>query len=1102
MGATSTGQAQAVGGVAVTGALIVEGGVRVTAPSTAARTGYREQVRRISPQHLHGRAEELAALAAFCTEPGEHSYRWLRGPAWAGKSALLSWFVLHPPEGVHVVPFFITGRFSGQNDRTGFCDVVMEQLAAFLGQPLPAPVTDATREGHVLSLIREAAHVCQEKGTRLVLVVDGLDEDHGVTARPESYSIAALLPSRPEAGLRVIVAGRSHPPLPADVPDDHPLRDPGVVRDLSVSPHAEAVRVDAERELQRLAEAPGLEREILGLLTAADGGLTERDLAELTGASAYTVGRHIRTVSGRTFTSLLSTWTKEEVYVLGHDELRSTALRMLGSVSVARDRERIHRWADGYRADGWPARTPEYLLHGYFRTLRDAGDLPRVAAHATDAARHNRMLHVTGGDAAAFAEIKVAQELILGEGDPDLLAMARLAVHHDALKARNDDIPVTLPALWAALGAPERAEALLNGIVVAERHSRALLSLLETYLTAGDLVRARALAETATRAGVRARALADVAKALCSAGDLAAAEDVAMLVEDPRQQVSTLSDVVRTAVRTGDSVRARRLVERAERGALNVITAKHRAAAIRSVAESLACLGEHARALSLVRTIPSPFHRGRALGNLALTVTLAGDLARWEALSAEAEAIAHALPQPSAARLLSSLARTAVRAGQPERAKDLAQEATRLAQGLENPAERATVLVPVVMAVSAAGDPGLARLLTQSISVPDRRVWALVQLVKGGALSLPECVVELRRAGSASVSQGELVAVARVAAVDMEEPALAEAIAREVRSPARRLHLLLELARKYAIDGALDRAHTLRAQAEVISRSLLDPQEQIEAIVGTAHLDALLGQGDRARQLAETAEARLRDGTSDAGRQSRALLGLARTLLAMGDVERTRALGRQAMALADGIGQPGQREQVHSELISLALTLGDLDWAGLIAQGHRHPYQRAKDLVRIARALAEAGAQDRCLRVAADIGSLADTLPLHGERSAVLTELTKILTLLGHHERAEEAAHKIPDLQQRARVFVELAKHTEERHTKRLLARVLAMTGWAEPLADVALMAPSVVQAVADEQLTTSSDRPRGREPADQHAGGSVPHRHVSEPSAYPGAAS
>ncbi|MFF3646678.1 hypothetical protein [Streptomyces sp. NPDC002564] len=1070
--ATGTGHARAVGGVAVSGALIVDGGITVTAPGHVARTGYPEQIRRIAPPCLRERTEELAALAAFCTGAEESSYLWLRGPAWAGKSALLSWFALHPPEGVHLVPFFVTGRFAGQNDRIGFCDVVMEQLAAFLGRPMPAQVTDATREGHLLSLLDEAARACRASARRLVLVVDGLDEDQGVTALPESYSIAALLPARPPAGLRVIVAGRPHPPLPADVPDGHPLRDPRVVRDLPVSPHAEAVRADAERELQRLADAPGLEREILGLITAADGGLSEQDLAELTGASPYTVGRHIRSVPGRTFSSLLSPWAKEEVYVLGHDELRSTALRVLGDRGVAGHRERLHQWSDDYRKQGWPARTPEFLLHGYFRALRIANDLPRMVAGATDTGRHNRMLQVTGGDAAAFAEVTAAQEMILGQQDPDLLAMARLALHHDALKARNDHVPVGLAALWAALGSPERAEAVLHSIVVPDRHNRALLALVETLLASGDLSRAHALAGTAGQAGVRARVLADVAKARCAVGDLAGAEAVVLSVDDPRQTVSALSDLVEASIAAGDPARARRLAERAERSALSIAKPSHKAAAIRSVAVSLAHLGEHAHALDLVRTVPDPFRRAQALNILALAAAVAGDPARWEALSAEAEAIASALPQPAArARIVAELARTAARAGRREHAGVLSQEASALAQGPLTSSERSVVLVRVVMAVCDAGDLELARLLARSVSVPDRRIRALLQLVKGGAISAQECVAELPAVSG--VREGELVALVRVAAVDMEQPDLAEALAALIRTPVRRLHLLLDLARKYAVDGAHDRAHKLRARAEELSRSLLGPQDQIDALVGLAHLDALLGHDERAHRLAETAETRFRDPTGNACQQGLALLNLARTLMAMGDAERAKGLGHQAAALTHGAQRTGEQAQIHSELIDLALALHDHDWAVALAREVQDLHRRTSALGRVARSRAEAGDRNRCLDLVRDIESLVGLLRQE-QRSRVLVDLTTTLTLLGRHGHAEEAAHGIPDPQLRVRALLELAKHTDAPHTRRLLAQVLGTAGWAEHLASVALVEPSVVQGIADDQLAVSPAAPHG----------------------------
>ncbi|ETA00363.1 hypothetical protein ThrDRAFT_04731 [Frankia casuarinae] len=125
----------------------------------------------------------------------------------------MSWLVLHPLPGVRVVSFFITARYASQNDRIAFTDLVIEQLCDLLGVSLP-PLTDATRDTHFLGLLTRAAERCDAYGERLVLVVDGLDEDAGVRG-PAGHSIAALLPAAPPAGMRIIlVAGRVNPPVP------------------------------------------------------------------------------------------------------------------------------------------------------------------------------------------------------------------------------------------------------------------------------------------------------------------------------------------------------------------------------------------------------------------------------------------------------------------------------------------------------------------------------------------------------------------------------------------------------------------------------------------------------------------------------------------------------------------------------------------------------------------------------------------------------------------------------------------------------------------------------------------------------------------------
>ncbi|MBS2531252.1 hypothetical protein KGQ20_00540 [Catenulispora sp. NF23] len=114
--------------------------------------------------------------------------------------------------------------------------------------------------------MHEAAEICRRRGERLVLVLDGLDEDQG------DHSVAWLLPAEPPAGMRVIVSGRDHPPLPEGVlDDDHPLGDDAVVRLLAGSKHAKIVKRPVVAQIDRLAAGSGLEKLLLGLVTVARG---------------------------------------------------------------------------------------------------------------------------------------------------------------------------------------------------------------------------------------------------------------------------------------------------------------------------------------------------------------------------------------------------------------------------------------------------------------------------------------------------------------------------------------------------------------------------------------------------------------------------------------------------------------------------------------------------------------------------------------------------------------------------------------------------------------------------------------------------------------
>ncbi|MEU4447736.1 hypothetical protein AB0K14_07245 [Actinosynnema sp. NPDC050801] len=562
-----TGSGDAIagpGGYANTGVHI--GDVHVW-PGRPVRSGYLHQVRRIAPAELVERDRELAELAAFCTGEGG-AYRWWQAPAWSGKTALLAWFALNPPAGVRVVSFFVTARLAGQNTRAAFVDHVLEQLTGLL--TVPEPAADTARETRLLGLLDTAAHACAGRGETLVLVVDGLDEDSAAVAGAgEDRSIAALLPVAPPAGMRIVVSGRPNPPLPGDVPEHHPLRDPAVVRRLAPSAAARVVRDSMEREVTRLLHGSAVGSDLLGLLAASGGGLTGDDLAGLTGLSRAEVEEQLRTVAGRSFTrrgSHFRPGTLPDVYLLGHEELQVAVVDHLGE-RIVEYRRRLHAWADEYRDRGWPADTPEYLLRGYHAVLVAIGEFDRALALCTDPDRQERMLDMSGGDAHALDEIRSLSEALAAREQPDLGALARLAVRHEVLSAHSAGVPDELPALWVSLGSAARALALARSVW---QPFKALVRVAEELFAAGH----RDLAAEAVRHALaavqseslhleRRSMLATVVEVLVMAGEPTWAEAVGQELDDPPWWAHALLNAADQMITRGESERALALANQA-----------------------------------------------------------------------------------------------------------------------------------------------------------------------------------------------------------------------------------------------------------------------------------------------------------------------------------------------------------------------------------------------------------------------------------------------------------------------------------------------------------------------------------------------------------
>jgi hypothetical protein len=982
---------------------------------TPARSAYLRQVQLIAPPALQDRAPELAELAKFCTAAGGSSHRWYRAAAWAGKSALLAWFVLHPPAGVRVVSFFVTARYPGHGDRVGFLDIVLEQLAELLDRSMPGHLTDATRGVHLMTMLDDAARACRTRGERLILVVDGLDEDRGVTIGANSYSIAALLPALPVAGMRVVVSARPHPPIPTDVPDDHPLRAAEPVLELTPSPHAQMVRVDAQRELMRLLHGTAVEHDLLGLLVAAGGGLTVRDLAELTGCRSWLVEEHLRTATGRTFARRESRWrpgTAPDSYTLAHDKLHEAATSYLAGEALEDYRTHLHSWAERYRHRGWPDGTPEYLLHGYPGMLRVAGNLTRIVALATNRTRYNRMLEVTGSDLAALDEITAAQDVMCAHPQPDLHALTRLAVHRDALVDRNAAIPTELPALWLDLGDPRYAVSLAEGITPARRQRDALLLLIVRLAAEGRRDRAAELAARLETLHVTSRyeveapaedrpwklALVRVASAI---GHVDRAMAVIRSIDDRWLKIEALTVLADTSL----SERQRAVVATEVHRTVNAADREEQWRLKSAVTRALAGMGQVDMAEAAVTGDGLPWERAEALWLLAQAAT---GPTRCAAIRDAATILAREVIDRSRSRLhhysIAVLARSLAAVGDRHTAVALLRDVATLPR--EDPS---TDLTPFVEVLVEVGDLEQAEHLARTASPPGQCAHSLARVSVALAATGDHAHAAALARDAELVARGAgvwpaLIAVAR-AHLSTGDRERASALAREVETSMRPNELRLTISQTTAL--AVAAAELGQDEwAELLVRRAGRGRAEALAAIARAITNR---DPDRAHTAAQAIRnARLR---------ADVLLDIVRTLARAGDLDR-------AERTATSIRRGSRRSQALATVVesAAAAAAGDLERCTRLGHLVTDSHWRARATAAIAAALARTGERNR-----AEV--LAHTISNPFLRAQALLELAQILLAAGNHAAAnpliaaaEHSANLTDDTELRTWMLIQIVQ--------------------------------------------------------------------------------
>lgn len=445
-------------------------GPRIGAASPGRLFGVPSQaLQDVLPHEFVGRDAELDELSAFAAPDDRGAaYAWWQADAWAGKTALLAWFATRRlPAGVDAVHHFIARRL-GNNRREDFLLAIGEQLASVAGRKLGA--TERGRPESLPALYEAAAKASAGRHRRLLLIVDGLDED--ADAAPGGRSIAALLPKEPPYGMRVIVSGRANPQVPSDVPVGHPLRDPGIVRRLAASSAAHVIRDMALQELDALLDDKRVGSPLLGLLVVARGALTGADMAELAGVRPHDVGKRLRSVVGRSMAptdtddlllgagrELADADAARQTFVLAHEELFRAAAEALGKRDLAAYEAGLHAWADEYRDQGWPEDTPNYLLTRYTRLVRHGGDADRLADLVLDPRRQLRLVQRSGAD-VALADLALVDRPDTGGRPPSLVTAARAAMSREWLLPHTRPLPRSVARTVARLGDVRRARAL------------------------------------------------------------------------------------------------------------------------------------------------------------------------------------------------------------------------------------------------------------------------------------------------------------------------------------------------------------------------------------------------------------------------------------------------------------------------------------------------------------------------------------------------------------------------------------------------------------------------------------------------------------------
>ncbi|MBK0418238.1 hypothetical protein JD276_04235 [Leucobacter sp. CSA1] len=1039
--------------------------VSAVSASDAASHHRTSVIERLAAEEFRGRERELAAIAEFVAPRGDDGgqwWWWLAGP-WAGKTALMARLALRPPAGARVASAFIIGRQPAYADSDALYAALMPQLALIAGIDRGDFPNEAQSRSLIFAqLLTLAAARASEQGERLLLLVDGLDEDQGPLLPTPKPSVASSLPERLPHNVRVVIASRSNPPLPPDLGDDHPLRSVRR-RELETSPVASAAERRATDEIDRILDTADRHgsrygRDALACLAAAGTALTARDLAELTGQHPRDLGRLMSSTSGRSFTVAESP-DGAPAYSLGHDMLDRVVVtdhletRVRGPEETAVSgteaeaelrryradrfaalspwRERLARWGAEWAEHGWPEETPDYLLSPTYPALlcSDAALQGQAVSVVCDDRRIERLRARDHGEGEVLGQLaEMARSLLehwAGAGDGfDRLGEVLRYLHLYSL--RNSRFPLELPAGFARLGQEQEALGLAASVPLPRRRATALTHVSETLIEVGR-----------------------TALALRAARDALAAVNT---IDDPEDRCSALAELLPVLARAGDPEAAESALRDAVDGSRAIAYAPVRGRALVSVAAALLDAGqtEVARdvardaletsreALTVALDVADKTGNGTGIGGAEVVMRNALQLLASAGEPEEALREARGIKNPSLfAETLALLAGVASRTGDAASADSLCREAASTVEALSSLETDdgdfyrwgiASVIAPLLVdAGSADLGVGLAREIPWDGMRGRTMVEAVSALVRSGNTEgarrlAPEALVSVRAIHHEWTRYSVLHAAVSVLA-DLGDPDAAYEALREIPEEQRWQDVRAGVVASLARGGSAARALELAREIPV-------GEERSAALCGSALILSERGEAETALPALREALDAARSGTG-VYRQDEEIVDAAPDLVAVygaetaiaeargldAAVQRGRAFAGIAHALASGGERKAAVGAVWEALAEACVVGEDFDRS-------RPPadvvpvLRRAEDEDR---ALGELGAKSRVMLREEVLAALAPAVAALGESSAAL-ELARSITDDSRRCRAMGSAARalrdVPDAVSEARAAI------------------------------------------------------------------------------------